>query len=160
MTAARAIDTVVVGVGDLKFGRPPVRSVVTHALGSCVGVFAWDPGSRRGACLHFMLPRADGDAEPHRYADTGLPRLIRGLAPDRPAARRLRLVACGGATVNGDTGLFRIGERNIEALRHFLREVGLVLAAQDLGGFAPRTARLDLATGQVTVGTGLRTSVL
>lgn len=156
----RALDIVTVGVGDLKFGRPPVRAVVTHALGSCIGVFAWDPGTRRGACLHYMLPRSEGDVEPHRYADTGLPRLIRGIAPDRSSARRLRLVACGGATVNGDTGVFRIGERNIEALQRFLRDVGLVLSAQDLGGFSPRTARLDLATGKVTVGSGLRSLVL
>lgn len=160
MTATRSPDVVVVGVGDLQIGRPPAKAVVTYALGSCVGVFAWDPETRRGACLHYMLPRCEGDDAPHRYADTGLPRLVRLVAPDRTACRRLRLIACGGATVNGDRGLFRIGQRNIDALDRFLREVGLVLSASDLGGTTPRTARMDLATGKVTVGGGTRTLVL
>lgn len=146
----------VVGIGDLKAGRPPVRTIVTHALGSCIGAFAWDPQTKRGACLHFALPkRSDRCDEPDRYADSGLPRLIRAVADDSAAAGRLRLVACGGAAM-GSEDSFRIGKRNIAALRQFLWRYGLVMSAHDLGGSAPRTARLDLRTGRVTVESGDR----
>lgn len=157
----RAGAEVLVGIGDLGVARPPARSVVTHALGSCVGVFAWDPETGHGACLHFMLPKGEGAAtEPEKYADTGLPRLLKSVAPDKATALRLRIVACGGATMNNDGTLFRIGPRNIAALRQFMWNFGLALAAQDLGGNAPRTARLDLATGRVTVDSGPNTLVL
>ncbi|MEZ4240367.1 MAG: chemotaxis protein CheD [Myxococcota bacterium] len=150
-----------VGIGDLKAGQPPVRSIVTHALGSCIGAFAWDPQTLRGACLHFVLPKADDRmVEPARYADTGLPKLIRAVADDKAAAGRLRIVACGGANLNADNQTFRIGSRNIAALRQFMWKYGLVLAAHDLGGESPRTARLDLQSGKVTVSSGDRSILL
>jgi chemotaxis protein CheD len=158
-TSAKGAE-VVVGIGDLQFARPPVRTIVTHALGSCIGVFAWDPETQRAGCLHFMLPRAEGGGEPAKYADTGLPLLLKGVAPDRSAARRLRLVACGGATMNTDANLFRIGARNVTALKQFLWHVGVTLEAHDLGGNMPRTARLDLTTGRVSVDSGQRSTLL
>lgn len=151
---------VVVGIGDLQFARPPVRSVVTHALGSCIGVFAWDPETQRAGLLHYMLPRADAGAEPAKFADTGLPLLLKGVAPDKATARRLRLVACGGATMNTDGSLFQIGARNATALKQFLWHMGLTLASHDLGGSSPRTARLDLSTGKVTVDSAGRSTLL
>lgn len=154
------LSELVVGIGDLKSGRPPTKSIVTHALGSCVGVFAWDPQSKQGACLHYMLPKSENEREPLKYADLGLPKLIRSVAPDKESAARLRLVACGGATMNGDTTLFRIGQRNITALKQFMWHYGLVLAAHDLGGTIPRTARLDLQTGRVSVDSGTRSTLL
>jgi chemotaxis protein CheD len=152
---------VVVGIGDLQVGRPPVATLVTHALGSCVGVFAWDPETHIGACLHFMLPKSDSPGrDPNKYADTGMPRLVRAVAPDTAVAQRLRLVACGGAVMNGDAGMFRIGQRNVAAVRQFLWHYGLVLAAHDFAGTEPRTARLDLATGRVCVDSGSRSTLL
>jgi chemotaxis protein CheD len=151
---------VVIGIGDLQFARPPTRTVVTHALGSCVGVFAWDPATQRAGCLHYMLPKSEGPVEPCKFADTGLPMLIKGVAPDKATALRLRVVACGGATMNQDSTLFRIGARNIAALKQFLWHFGITLAAHDLGGTAPRTARLDLGTGRVTVDSGTRSTLL
>lgn len=151
---------VTVGVGDLQHAAPPTRTIVTFALGSCIGAFAWDPETLRGACLHFMLPKSEHDREPMKYADLGLPRLIRAVAPDKTVAARLRIVACGGATMNGDSGLFRIGQRNITALKQFMWHYGLVLAAHDLGGTQPRTARLDLQTGRVSVDSGSRSTFL
>lgn len=153
---------ITVGIGDLQLGRPPARTIVTHALGSCIGVFAWDPETQVGGCLHYMHPRSTegGGGDPDKYADLGLPRLIKAVAPDREAARRLRIVACGGAQMNADNDLFRIGQRNAAALKQFLWHTGLVLSAHDLGGNVPRTARLDLRTGQVSVVSGTRNTVL
>lgn len=151
----------VVGIGDLQIGRGGgIKTIVTHALGSCVGVFAWDPETKVGGCLHYMLPKAEGTADPDKFGDTGLPRLIRGVAPDKAAAMRLRIIACGGASMNNDSSLFRIGPRNITALKQFMWNMGLTLTAQDLGGNAPRTGRLDLGSGRVTVDSGPNSTIL
>lgn len=149
-----------VGIGDMKIARAPATSVVTHALGSCIGVFAWDPETKVGGCLHYMLPKSEGGTEPLKYADTGLPLLIRGVAPEAAIAKRLRIVACGGAQMNTDSAMFRIGQRNVAAVRQFMWQFGLVLAAHDFGGNSPRTARLDLRTGQVTVDSASRSTML
>lgn len=155
MTVARAVGSateVRVGIADLGMGQGPEGTVVTHALGSCVGVFAFHPTTRLGACLHYMLPQSNGgDADPYKFADTGLPLLIRSVVDNRRDARQLRLVAAGGATLHRDSEMFRIGQRNVAALKAFFWKHGLVLAAEDLGGDQARTARLDLRTGLVTV---------
>jgi chemotaxis protein CheD len=157
---ARAQHEVRVGIGDLGMGQGPEGTVVTHALGSCVGVFAFHPISRLGACLHYMLPKNASQEEPYKFADTGLPLLIRSVSTSLKEARPLRLVACGGATLQRDVELFRIGQRNVAALRAFLWKHGLLLAAEDLGGEQPRTARLDLQSGLVTVTSNGSSTVL
>lgn len=151
---------VVVGVGDLGVGRGPGAQVVTYALGSCVGVFAWHPVARVGACLHYLLPDNPGAGDPLKYGDTGISALLRAVAPSSRELHRLRIVAAGGANLHRDIELFRIGERNVATLRRELAVRGLALAAQDLGGDRPRTARLDVGTGRVEVTSGGRRLLL
>ncbi len=44
-----------VGIGEYKSSRAP-RSLVTIALGSCVGIALYEPRSRIGGLSHIMLP--------------------------------------------------------------------------------------------------------
>jgi len=138
-----------VGIADLGVGRGPKGSVVTHALGSCVAVFAWHPITLVGGCLHYMLPVTSTGEEPHKFANTGIPRLLRAVARSRSDLARLRIVATGGAKMQATVSSFQIGARNVDAVHRVLEELGLRLHAHDLGGSAPRTARLDLANGRV-----------
>ena len=43
---------VVVGVADMKVSSKPEEVLVTHALGSCIGVAIYDPQVRVGGILH------------------------------------------------------------------------------------------------------------
>ncbi len=70
------------GVADMKVSSQQEEVLVTHALGSCIGVAIYDPVARVGGILHFMLPdssldAAKGQEHPYRFADTGLPQLFR-----------------------------------------------------------------------------------
>ena len=70
---------VVVGVADMKISNKPEEVLVTHALGSCIGVAIYDPKVRVGGILHFMLPESLLDSvksqqNPYMFADTGLDR--------------------------------------------------------------------------------------
>ena len=44
-----------VGVGDMKVSSDPGDTIVTFALGSCLGVTIYDPVTRVGGMLHAML---------------------------------------------------------------------------------------------------------
>ena len=63
--AARAgeADKIVVGVADLQVARDPSKSIITYALGSCIGVTLYDPVAKVGGMLHFMLPESTVSAE-------------------------------------------------------------------------------------------------
>ena len=47
---------VIIGVGDMAVSNNPQVTLSTYALGSCVGVVAYDPVARAGGILHLMLP--------------------------------------------------------------------------------------------------------
>jgi chemotaxis protein CheD len=68
---------VVVGVADMRVSNQQGEVLVTHALGSCIGVAIYDPTAKVGGILHFMLPDSNLDPgkaqeHPHMFADTGL----------------------------------------------------------------------------------------
>lgn len=147
-----------VGVGDLKISRSPDDRIITHALGSCLGITVYDPVARVGGLLHVMLPLSTIDASkaaenPFMFVDTGVPRLF--LDAYKAGARKERLIvaAAGGSSPTGRSGedYFQIGNRNVVVLRKLLWKNGVVLKSSDFGGFDARTMWMDMATGEVTV---------
>ena len=144
------------GIGDCKVAAEPVE-IVTFALGSCVAVVIWDPVSRVGGLLHFMLPDSSVDREtqgrsnPYRYADTGTPLLFREAYEKGAEKRRLLVRLAGGANVVDSGGVFNIGRRNHAAVRKILWKAGVLVHGEDVGGTVSRTVRLDVATGRCTV---------
>ena len=58
----------------------------------------------------------------------------------------------GGADVAGHaTGMLTIGRRNVLAARSVLWQNGIMVHGEDVGGGAPRTVTIAVASGQVTV---------
>jgi chemotaxis protein CheD len=147
---------VVIGVGEMAASNNPHVTLSTYALGSCVGVVAYDFVGRVGAILHLMLPDsaispAKATTQPAMFADTGFPLLMRELNSLRADPRQLRLLLAGGAAVLQGNDPFKIGARNIEAVRQRVQQLGLAVIAADLGGVVNRTVHLEIATGQVTL---------
>ena len=48
-------EAIKVGIGDYKVANAP-QSLITVALGSCVGIALYDPISKVGGLSHIMLP--------------------------------------------------------------------------------------------------------
>lgn len=149
-------DRVIVGIADLVLVADPSTTLVTYALGSCIGVTIFDPVARVGGMLHFMLPQSSLSAEkakrsPYMFADVGVP-LLFTKAYDL-GARKERLVVCaaGGAEILADEGHFKIGSRNRTMLRKLFWKNNVLLSAEDTGGTNSRTMTLRLADGQVTI---------
>lgn len=126
------VQRVVIGVGDLAVSNNEQAVLTTYALGSCVGVVAYDAAERVGGILHVMLPDSKiapekAAVQPAMFADTGLALFLRQLATFRAAPGRVQFFLAGGAKVILAADPFRIGERNAHA----------VLLGLANGGFRP-----------------------
>jgi len=146
----------VVGVADMAIGSVADRQIVTYALGSCIGLTAYDPAAQVGGMLHFMLPQPNGKSDPKQlkqfmYATTGIPYMFRRLVERGALQSRLVLAGAGGAEILEGAANMAIGKRNRTMLRKVLWKMNLQLAAEDIGGAHARTMCLDLATGAVDV---------
>jgi len=150
---------VVVGVGDMAVSNHGPVTLSTYALGSCVGVVAYDPTVKAGGILHIMLADSrispdKAQSQPAMFADTGLPLFFRGMVGLRATDKRnLHLFLAGGAAVLQGTDPFKIGERNNLAVQAYLKANGYDVHGTDLGGTINRTIHLEVATGNVTLKT-------
>ena len=151
---SRQCAKLVVGVADLVANSTADASIITYALGSCLGITVHDPVARVGAMLHVMLPDSSIDREkaqhnPAMFVDTGVPQLFREAYRLGAEKKRLVVKVAGGAAVTNGSDMFEIGKRNIVALRKILWKNGVMIKAQDVGGSLSRTITLDIATGGV-----------
>jgi len=147
---------VIIGVGDMTVSNNETVTLSTYALGSCVGVIAYDVEAHAGGILHLMLPNSKispdkAIKQPAMFADTGLPLLFRALAGVRAEASRIRLFLAGGASVLNGTDPFKIGERNTRAVESYVNAQRYRVVGQDLGGSINRTLHLEIGTGLVTL---------
>lgn len=146
---------IVVGVADCAVSDNPEAEIITYALGSCIGVTAYDPVAKIGGMLHFMLPTAfdeqKGTEKPAMFGDTGVPLLFRSLYALGAEKDRLIVCAAGGAEVLDDNGHFRVGPRNRTILRKLFWKNNILLSADETGGNISRTVRISLADGNITV---------
>jgi chemotaxis protein CheD len=147
---------VVVGVGDMAVSNNENATLSTYALGSCVGVIAYDPIAKAGGMLHLMLPesRLSPDkavSQPAMFADTGLPLMFNSLAGFRATLNNLRLFVVGGASVVNGADPFRIGDRNLSAVKKILEGYPCPIRGYDVGGTINRTVHLEISRGQVTL---------
>lgn len=146
---------IVVGVADMKCAGDPGGVIATHALGSCIGLTAYDPVAKVGGMLHYMLAQPSDKEKarqnPPMYALSGVPALFRAIYELGGEKDRLIVCAAGGAEILDDQAGFSIGKRNHTILRKLFWKNGIVLHGEDCGGSAARHMSLDLETGKVTV---------
>jgi chemotaxis protein CheD len=145
----------IVMVSDMKLGQNG-DLLVTHALGSCLGLTVWDPQLKVGGLLHAMLPLSrinpeKAKANPYMFVDTGVPAMFRELYELGALKSRLIVKAAGCGTPLSNNEMFKIGERNFTILKKLLWKNNVMLKGDDVGGAKSRTVHFDLASGQVTL---------
>ena len=149
---------IVVGVGDMAVSNNTHATLSTYALGSCIGVVAYDPIAKVGGILHLMLPDSSispdkAQLQPAMFANTGLPLFFRSLAGMKAERSRLRLFVTGGACVLASHDAFRIGERNTKATMDFLATNGFPVRQTVTGGTTNRTVHLQISDGAMILKT-------
>ena len=145
----------VVAVGDMKIGSES-DTIVTHALGSCLGLMVYDPIAKVGGLLHAMLPlskinREKAEANPYMFVDTGVPVLFKALYDIGGQKNRMIIKAAGCGNPLGKNEMFKIGERNYTVLKKLLWKNNILLETEDVGGAASRTVHFNVASGQTII---------
>jgi chemotaxis protein CheD len=146
----------IAGVGEWVVAGGSDLTLATYALGSCIGVAAYDPLAKAGGLLHFMLPDSSLNPEkaelrPGTFCDTGLPAMISELEALGARRRNLRIYVAGAARILSGSDFFDIGRRNQLAAKRRLWELGLTIEEEDTGGELSRTLKLSLESGRVAV---------
>lgn len=144
-----------VHISDMKVSKKTEVVLVTHSLGSCLGLAAYDPQARVAGLIHCLLPRptskAKAESNPAMFVTSGVPIMIRAMFALGAVRERLILKAAGCGQMLNMLNQFNAGKRNQEALYQLLKYNELKLAAKDLGGTDPKTIHLYVGTGQIIV---------
>lgn len=144
-----------VEIGGMALSSDPDDTLISYALGSCVGLAAYDPVKKIGGLIHCKLPvarqaRPELGGGPAMCADVGAALLLQSMFDAGAAKHRLLITIAGcGNPVKAIT--HDIGARNYTIIRKILWKNGLLVHAEDVGGEKPRTIALAIDTGEVTI---------
>lgn len=145
-----------VGISDMAISDDPRVEIITHALGSCLGVTAYDPTTRIGGLVHVMLPLSKlspekADRNPLMFVDTGIPLFFKALFEAGAKREKLQIKVAGGAMILDREKHFKIGERNYTILRKLMWKNNLLIASEDVGSNKSRTMSLFIESGKVLI---------
>lgn len=142
-----------VGMADLKICKAP-DALTTIGLGSCIGIAIYDPSTKISGLAHIMLPDSTqirNNSNIAKFADTGIQKLYDDMI--KAGANKSRMVAkiAGGAKMfelsGGSDSTINVGQRNADASKKKLKELGVRLVAEDTGLNYGRTVELYSENG-------------
>ena len=142
-----------VGMADLKVAKAP-DSLITLGLGSCIGLTLYDPTTKIGGMVHYMLPdstKLKNNSNIAKFGDTGIKELYRQMIAKGASPRRMVAKIAGGAKmfeVSGMSSVGNVGERNAEQAKIILKELRIPLVAEDTGLNYGRTVELFCEDGK------------
>lgn len=146
-----------VGMADLKVCVSP-NGLTTLGLGSCVGVAIRDPITKIGGLAHVMLPDSTvirgSEGNIAKFADTGIVELVRLMEAQGAQKSRMKAKIAGGAMMfafQNKSDLVRVGDRNVEAAKKKLGELGIPILAEDTGLNYGRTVIFYPETGDYVI---------
>ena len=146
-----------VNFGELKMSRNPAETLVAFSIGSGIAVAVYDPITKSGGLLNFVLPDSSilssskAQIQPLMFADTGLAALFDALHDFGAQKQNFKVVLAGGAQIIDQTAEFNIGHQNHQAVTCFLNAEHLTSQHADIGGICLRTLRLDIRNGDTTI---------
>jgi putative nucleotidyltransferase with HDIG domain len=126
-------------------------------LGTCVGVALYDRIAKVGGMIHILLPEPPSTPpheHPEKYAETGLPALLKELFAMGADPVNLTATVAGGALVAPLSQLdvnLNIGGRSTEIALEILNRHGIRVVKSETGGFFTCTLELNMETGQFAI---------
>jgi chemotaxis protein CheD len=158
-TLTGASRRLVVGVADMKLSNRADDVLVTHALGSCIGITIYDPVAMVGGIVHFMLPDASANPQraqenPWMFGSAAIPLFFKKAYELGAVKQRMVVKVAGGAQFLDDKEFFAIGKRNHTMMRKLFWQNGILIKAEHVGGTISRTLFLEMTSGRVWITTG------
>ena len=143
----------VIGISDMNVVKGE-DSIITYALGSCVGVAMYDSSRKIAGLAHILMPSSkdvrDANINVMKYADTAVPELLRRMERAGSSAFNINVKIAGGAqmfSMGNASTQFNIGDRNIQMVRETLQKLRIKIVAEDVGANYGRTVEIFAATG-------------
>ncbi len=152
-----------VKIGEFKIGE---GNQVLHAiLGSCVGVSIFWPDRKIYALSHCLLPYTNKKEMPlgGRYVNQAIDSMLKKLEVTKSQYPQLQAIVTGGGNMTKpkDTPKkYLIGCDNSESAITLLKEYGINIKHQDVGGLQGRKIAIDCLTGEIEIKTLPRTSIV
>jgi len=162
-----------VGFGmENKVSRSEVPEIFLHAgqhhvaasptllkmiLGSCAGVFLFDPVLAMGGGTHYMLPHHGSGNPSARYGDIAIPNLLENFRALGSNRKNLEARVFGGGSMLSALrempGKHRgpIGQRNVEIAKEILAAASIPVVDRDVLGSRGRMVTMVSSTGEVTL---------
>ncbi|HHV10224.1 MAG TPA: chemotaxis protein CheD [Clostridiales bacterium] len=145
-----------VGMADSNVCVSP-NAITTLGLGSCVGIVLYDPVRKIAGMVHVMLPDSTkiiNNSNKAKFADTGIDLLISQMLAIGADRRNLVAKIAGGAQMfafGANSDMMRIGDRNVEATKSKLKQLGISLKAEDTGANYGRTIEFYPDNGMLLI---------
>jgi chemotaxis protein CheD len=145
----------VVGIAEYRTASNP-GTLTAYGLGSCVGVTLYDRQKKIGGLAHIMLPTSRLFSKRPllgKYADTAIEAVLKELGEKGADLNALEAKITGGANMFEGIKIeaVPIGLRNVAAARGKLREKGVNIVSEDVGGIHGRTIMFTLQDGRLEV---------
>ena len=144
-----------VGMADLKVCKAP-DNLTTIGLGSCIGIAMFDPVTKVTGLAHIMLPDSKqirNNSNVAKFADTGIQKLLDEMIKAGASKTRIKAKIAGVAKMfdMGGKNTINVGQRNAEASRAKLKELGIPLISEDCGLNFGRTVEIYSANGDFMI---------
>ena len=147
--------------------------LTTHAVGSCAVIALYDPKLKIAGMIHTMLPssphlnplpkgerknrmllsplgRGKGEGGDAKYVDTAIDIALEKMRSLGAQSFDIEAKLVGGANMFGLTSS-DIGKENVLSAKKKLKEEGIKLIGESIGGSIGRSVEFSVATGIVTV---------
>ena len=145
----------VVGIGGYAVSGNQADVIKTFALSTCVGMVFYSMRKRCMGMAHIQLPNsraARADDKPSRFADVAPAFMVGQMIKNYGLTKNEILISLyGGIDGRGDGDCFKIGEKNLAAVRAAFKSMGLVYSEVDTGGCDSRTLVAHVSSGVVEV---------
>ena len=150
------MEIIVVGIaeGKIAFGG---QTLVSYALGSCVGVCLYESKRRIAGMAHVILPDQNcslNRENQYKFAGEGTRRLIQEICRRGGERRFITAKIAGGARMFQFAEMgWDIGKNNVERVKRVLEEEGIKLVGEDTGKDYGRTITFFAESGVLEVNT-------
>ena len=145
------MENIEVKVGKVVVTNRPIMLTST-GIGSCLVIVLFDPQHKIGGLAHAMLPRQKTNKleDEAKYVEAAIDEMMAKISAQGGRKENLEAKLIGGANMFPAIAS-NIGHDNISIARKKLKELGIPVVGEALGGSLGRSVEFSCLTGLVTV---------